>query len=74
MGDIQRNTKDHTQAKCSQYGDIMANTSPSINSPVYCKRFFQNEISLEEHFLEKPEATFLIRIDGEKLHRNYRRR
>lgn len=43
----------------------------SAGFPSPATDFVQNEISLDEHFLEKPEATYLIRVGGESMQPEY---
>lgn len=51
------------------YIKLLGEVSAGFPSPA--TDFVQNEISLDEHFLEKPEATFLIKVVGESMHPEY---
>ena len=53
------------------YIKVLGEVSAGFPSPA--TDFIQNEISLDEHFLEKPEATYLIEVGGESMCPEYQK-
>lgn len=65
-----RSVSYNTEAKKS-YIKFLGEVAAGFPSPA--TDFVQNEISLDEHFLEKPEATYLIEVGGESMSPEYQK-
>lgn len=53
------------------YIKLLGEVSAGFPSPA--TDFVQNEISLDEHLLDKPESTFLVSVDGESMYPEYQK-